>query len=81
MTAQPKKKISKVRGKTRRANYSADFVAVTKCGKCGAPITPHQICKECGFYRGQKLMTTSADKKTKLALKKSAKKTKKTDGK
>jgi large subunit ribosomal protein L32 len=65
MAALPKKKISKVRGKTRRAHYKADIQAVTKCPNCGHAVKPHHVCTECGFYKGKKMVTAKADKRLK----------------
>ncbi len=28
-----------------------------KCPSCGAMIRPHRVCKECGSYKGKKVIT------------------------
>ena len=35
------------------------------CGHCGAAILPHQICKNCGYYKGRQVIDVLAklDKK------------------
>lgn len=65
MTAQPKKKTSPVRSKTRRAHYKAKLVAVNIDPKTGKASRPHRLDSESGFYAGKKVMLTKTDKRNK----------------
>ncbi|MFH0905592.1 MAG: 50S ribosomal protein L32, partial [bacterium] len=48
MAALPKKKISKTRGRTRRAHQRVSLLKLIVCPKCKAPKLPHRMCGECG---------------------------------
>jgi large subunit ribosomal protein L32 len=55
--AVPKKKTSKSRRDSRRANHDRmDAPAVSACRECGAPTRPHQACPSCGIYRGRQVI-------------------------
>ncbi len=62
MAAQPKKKISRVRGRTRRAHNKIVLPKLSNCPKCRALIPPHIACPECGFYGSKKILITKTDK-------------------
>ena len=51
--AVPFRKISKTRGRMRRTHYKINANGLTTCPKCGAPVRPHRVCKECGTYKGK----------------------------
>lgn len=68
MAAQPKKKISRVRGRTRRAHQARKLPQVSACANCQAPKPAHIVCPECGFYAGRKTITTAADKRIQAKL-------------
>jgi len=63
MAAQPKKKISRVRGRTRRAHINICLPKLVKCSNCGHPKPPHIACPECGFYGKKKIIITKTDKR------------------
>src|SRR4030042_2617715 len=63
MAAQPKKKISRVRGRTRRAHLGVKLMSLTICPNCKHRKPPHIACPECGFYGARKILTTKADKR------------------
>lgn len=63
MSAQPKKKISHVRGKTRRAHNARKLTQLPLCANCRHPKPGHIICPECGFYGKKKILTTKTDKR------------------
>ena len=52
MPAVPKRKISKTRGANRRSHWALKAMHLVRCQKCGAPRRPHQVCNNCGTYRG-----------------------------
>ncbi|HCR42313.1 TPA: 50S ribosomal protein L32 [Patescibacteria group bacterium] len=63
MAAQPKKKISRVRGRTRRAHQARKFSKLPTCPQCHQPKPGHIICPECGYYAGKKLLHTKTDQR------------------
>jgi large subunit ribosomal protein L32 len=58
----PKRKRSHARKHSRDANKGLDVKAVTSCKNCNAVILPHQVCKECGHYKGRKIMVTKIER-------------------
>lgn len=46
----PKKKRSVRRNKHRRALQKLTPVNLTRCPNCNKLITPHNVCKFCGYY-------------------------------
>jgi len=55
--AVPKKKTSKSRRDSRRANHDrVSAPAISDCPQCGAPQPPHRACPECGTYRGRQVI-------------------------
>jgi large subunit ribosomal protein L32 len=59
----PKKRTSKMKRDMRRNgnNKLKSAVQVSACAKCGAAIQPHRVCPACGFYKGKKITTGSAE--------------------
>jgi len=58
----PKRKRSHARKHSRDANKGLDVKAVTACKNCNAVIIPHVVCKECGHYKGRKIMVTKVER-------------------
>jgi large subunit ribosomal protein L32 len=58
----PKRKISKSRRDKRSANKGIKAKAFAACQTCQAPVAPHQVCKDCGYYKGTKILRTKADR-------------------
>jgi large subunit ribosomal protein L32 len=55
--ALPKYRVSKSRGRKRRAHYlRVEIPSLSKCPNCGAVKLPHRVCPECGFYKGRKVV-------------------------
>lgn len=54
--AVPFRRVSKTRKRMRRTHYKIDANNTTKCTNCSAFIRPHRVCKECGFYKGIKVI-------------------------
>ena len=46
--ALPKGKISKSRGRMRRANWKLSAPGIVKCPRCGKMKLSHRVCKHCG---------------------------------
>lgn len=60
----PKRKHSRKRIRTRQANKGIKMKAIASCQHCQKAIAPHQVCSECGYYKGVKIMVTKAERKT-----------------
>lgn len=58
----PKRKVSKSRRDKRAANKGIKAAAVVFCQTCQAAVLPHQVCKECGHYKGVKVVRTKSDR-------------------
>jgi large subunit ribosomal protein L32 len=59
--ANPRRKHSKARSRTRRAQYKVkDMPQVSTCSNCGEPKEYHKACSSCGYYRGREVVETQA---------------------
>lgn len=56
MPHEPKKRHSIARKGKRRASIEMNGVSVSICKNCGTPVSPHTICKACGYYKGAKVV-------------------------
>ncbi|RLC99705.1 MAG: 50S ribosomal protein L32 [Chloroflexi bacterium] len=56
MPPLPKRKISRTRGKKRRAQWKLRTQRLVTCPQCGAPVRPHHVCLSCGTYRGTQVI-------------------------
>ncbi|OOB78278.1 MAG: 50S ribosomal protein L32 [Epulopiscium sp. Nele67-Bin001] len=54
--AVPKRKTSKARRNSRKANWKLSPLNLTKCTKCGELMMPHRVCKVCGSYAGREVI-------------------------
>ena len=58
--AVPKKKVSHARKMKRRSSvWKLESPAnnIVKCPQCGEPILAYRVCKACGFYKGEEIIT------------------------
>ena len=65
--AVPKKKTSHARKGTRRAHQSFTALNLSKCPQCKQEKPSHQICPNCGYYKGKealKIKTKHVKRKT-----------------
>jgi large subunit ribosomal protein L32 len=62
--AVPKRRTSKARKNSRRANWKLSAPTLSACPQCHEPKLAHRVCGNCGYYNG-KLVDASiaADKK------------------
>jgi large subunit ribosomal protein L32 len=60
----PKRKRSRARRDSRFANKGVKVKSFSKCPteNCSAPALPHQACKECGRYKGVKVLRTKNER-------------------
>ncbi len=71
----PKQKTAKSKSKTRYGSFKtkvlkklSNAVKLVKCGDCGEQKLAHNVCKECGKYRGRQVIDKqkAVDKITKI---------------
>jgi large subunit ribosomal protein L32 len=51
----PKRRHSKARTAKRRTHDRLAPVGLGVCPQCREPKPPHQVCKNCGYYRGRQV--------------------------
>jgi large subunit ribosomal protein L32 len=49
----PKRRHSKTRTAKRRTHDTLDPVPTGTCPQCQEAKAPHQVCKQCGYYKGR----------------------------
>jgi len=54
--AVPKQRKTKSRRNNRRMHIKSKHPSLSTCPKCGKPVKPHTVCKECGFYKGKEVI-------------------------
>ncbi|PJE58448.1 MAG: 50S ribosomal protein L32 [Candidatus Portnoybacteria bacterium CG10_big_fil_rev_8_21_14_0_10_36_7] len=52
----PKQRHTKSRRNKRRSHHSLKAVKLAVCSKCKEPVLPHQVCVNCGSYKGREVM-------------------------
>ncbi|MBU2264788.1 50S ribosomal protein L32 [Patescibacteria group bacterium] len=68
----PRQRHTKSKRNRQRSHQALKILGLTKCLKCGQPILPHQVCKNCGTYKGREVLDVMK-KLTKREQKKRAK--------
>lgn len=59
--ANPKRKISKARRDSRRAqNYKLSAPGIVECPQCHEMKLGHRVCKNCGHYKGKEVVASEA---------------------
>lgn len=65
--AVPKRKTSKARRDSRRANWKLTVPGIVECSQCHKPKLAHRVCKECGYYNGRQIIQMdNGEKKAKV---------------
>ena len=59
--AVPFRKVSKTRKRMRRSHNALIAKTVTSCPNCGEMIKPHRVCKHCGYYKKEEIITKDAE--------------------
>ncbi len=57
--AVPKRKTSKAKRDSRRANWKLSAPSVTVCPNCKTSKLPHRIWEVCGYYNGKQIIDKS----------------------
>lgn len=52
----PKRKTPRGRRRNRRSHGRLSVPALARCPSCYEPVTPHQVCKKCGAYKGSDIL-------------------------
>lgn len=73
----PKRKRSRPRRDKRFANKGISVVESAVCPTCKEPRNSHQVCANCGHYKGVKVMQTKVDRMLKRGAQKQAKQARK----
>jgi large subunit ribosomal protein L32 len=60
--AVPKRRTSKTRRDKRRANWKLIAPGLVACPQCHEAKLPHHVCPQCGYYKGDKVMTVKEKK-------------------
>ena len=57
--AVPKRKTSHARKMKRRSSVwkLETPTNIVKCPQCGEPILAYRVCNNCGFYKGQEIVS------------------------
>ncbi len=69
----PKRKRSRARRDSRFANKGMEVKSFGKCPNCEDAVLPHQACKNCGHYKGAKVIETKLERVVKRAQSRQAK--------
>ncbi len=56
--AVPKKKMSRMRTRQRKAAWKVERPTLAACPRCKSPKLPHRACRECGTYNGREVVKT-----------------------
>jgi len=59
--AVPKRKTSKSKRDSRRAQKKTDAPNLTTCPQCGEAKLPHTACSSCGTYKGRDVLSRDED--------------------
>ena len=54
--AVPKRKMSKARRDSLRANWKLTVPGLVECPQCHEKKMPHRVCPECGYYNGKQVV-------------------------
>ena len=58
----PKMKVSRSRRNKRSANKNITLIPISECQTCRQPLASHCVCKECGYYKGIKILRTKNER-------------------
>jgi len=55
----PKRRMSKMRLRTRKAANRAKAPQLSACPQCGAKVRTHRVCPACGSYKGKQVVSVT----------------------
>jgi large subunit ribosomal protein L32 len=56
----PKRRMSKMRLRTRKASHRPSAPQLSVCSQCGARVRSHRVCPSCGYYKGRQVASVTA---------------------
>jgi large subunit ribosomal protein L32 len=56
----PKRKVSKMRKRTRATGNRWRISQLGTCSQCGAKAPSHTACPSCGYYKGRQVLSVGA---------------------
>ena len=59
----PKRKTSKSKRDSRRAQHTLSVETASICPQCKSPKLPHRACPTCGTYKGREVIPLDVEKK------------------
>jgi large subunit ribosomal protein L32 len=62
--AVPFRKVSKSQKRKRRTHFKLQAPTMAVCPNCGELTLSHQVCKKCGYYKGQLIVEPKPEKVT-----------------
>ncbi|HRR28518.1 MAG TPA: 50S ribosomal protein L32 [Victivallales bacterium] len=60
--ANPKRKKSKMKKRQMKAGRPHIEIQAHYCASCGKPVQPHRVCKACGYYSKEQIITPKTKK-------------------
>lgn len=63
MPPLPKRKLSKGRRDRRRSHLAITAPNLSECPNCHNLYIPHRVCPNCGYYKGEEVVTVEKEKK------------------
>lgn len=57
--AVPKRRTSKMRVRTRKANWKLSAPGIAECPQCHEQKLAHRVCKNCGYYDGKAVVAVN----------------------
>ena len=58
--AVPQRRTSKTVKRKRRSHERLQMPNLSACSNCGEMIKPHRVCKNCGFYKKEEIISKDA---------------------
>lgn len=58
--AVPKRKTSKRMRNHRRSHHALKAPGLISCSNCSALMRPHQVCNQCGHFKGSEVVKVEA---------------------
>ena len=55
--AVPKRRTSKARKRSRKANWKVALPGIVECPQCHEAKLAHRVFKHCGYYDGKQVVT------------------------
>lgn len=60
----PKKRKTKSQQGNRRAHIKVEEEELTECSQCGETKRPHTVCSNCGYYKGEQIISQEEAEET-----------------